>query len=130
MNDIITVFNRLTNSQLADCRAFEDILGRHYDKFKYFYYIIVNMENNEVDKITCKYSQQEITFIISLIDDKEAKRYVTLFKKNFSDFNDSYYKNYLDHEVRKERFNVIVRLVCKEKYKDEEDMYEERFNHQ
>ena len=49
--DMITLFNRLTSTGLADYTLIENILEHHYEKFKYFYKMINDINLNKIDSI-------------------------------------------------------------------------------
>lgn len=73
VKDRIVVFNRLTDSRLADCSLFEDLLENHYQHFIQAYDIIsLNNLIDKVDDITCKTKKDQLELIISFkkkIDD-------------------------------------------------------------
>ena len=64
----IYVFNRLTSTdELKDVSEFEDLVGKHYQKFKYLYAIISNDEVIKyIDDIRCKLHDSRIDFKIEL----------------------------------------------------------------
>ena len=64
----IVVFNRLTESELADCSMFEELLENHYHKFVFFYTIMSDSDLlQHVDQISCKpVNKQELDIIITL----------------------------------------------------------------
>ena len=52
--DLITIFNQLTSSELADYNLFSDIIENHYEKFRYLYSLINNLNLSKVKTINCK----------------------------------------------------------------------------
>lgn len=62
--DLITIFNQLTSSELADYNLFEDILSNHYEKFKYLYSLINDINLKKIDKICCTSSSTSIHVFI------------------------------------------------------------------
>jgi len=63
-NDFITIFNQLTSSKLADYSLFSDMLENHYEKFKFLYYLIENINLNNIDSIYSKATKKELTTFI------------------------------------------------------------------
>lgn len=63
-NDLITIFNQLTSSKLADYSLFSDIIEKHYEKFKYLYSLIEDVDLSTVDKIDCEVDQYKLRTII------------------------------------------------------------------
>jgi hypothetical protein len=126
--DIITVFNRLTNSELADCKLFETILNDHYEKFKYFYYMVLELPIEDIQKITCQIENNELIFKTKLTSIKEAKKYQTTFKECLINFTDEFYNKYFSCSIFLEKRNVFIVIGNKEKYKDPNTIYDDSFN--
>ena len=63
-NDFITIFNQLTSSKLADYSLFTDIIENHYEKFKYLYYMIDDIDLKNVNTIYSKANKKELTTVI------------------------------------------------------------------
>ena len=64
LNDMITLFNQLTSKKLADYNLFSHMIELHYEKFKYLYYILKNLDLNTVSDITCVESDDKISVSI------------------------------------------------------------------
>lgn len=66
----IVVFNRLTDSELADCSMFEELLENHYHKFVYFYEIISESDIIEnIETISCKSANRHVLDIDITLED-------------------------------------------------------------
>lgn len=61
---MIEVFNRLTSSKLADCSLFRNMLDEHYQKFRYFYSLIKNIDMKSISEISCVSKPQSIVITI------------------------------------------------------------------
>lgn len=111
MSDIISIFNRLTDNELADYHLFENILDNHYGKFKYFYYIIRELDITKVNRITCKIvSDSELLFSI-----KSNKRTVKKYLCTYDDFNRSsntYFNRYFSYNILEVDSGVEVHIRC------------------
>lgn len=70
VNDMITVFNRLTSKTLADYTLHEHIVELHYEKFKYLYYMINDMDLSHIETITC---EDDSNNLIVKIESTKAK---------------------------------------------------------
>ena len=114
MSDIISVFNRLTEKRLADCILFETVLDEHYDKFKYFYFIISSIGMVDIDTITCRCEKTILLFTIKYTNKKDTHKYKELFQKHFEAFNHPYYNKYFDYVITYTDFEIEVRLSCTE----------------
>lgn len=69
-NDIITLFNRLTSSELADYTLFSNIVDLHYEKFKYLYYMLKDGDLSRIANISC--TEDENTLYVTIeIDDTD-----------------------------------------------------------
>jgi len=125
MADIITVFNRLTESELVDCILFEKVLDDHYDKFKYFYFILVEMNMVDVDTISCGCDDNILTFEISCANKKDSHKYRDLFQKQFEIFNNPYYTKYFDYVITYTDYEIRIELSCLEG--SENNIYESNY---
>lgn len=63
--DLITIFNQLTSSELADYNLFDEILSNHYEKFKYLYSLINDIDLTKIDKIRCTSSSRALHVYIT-----------------------------------------------------------------
>ena len=122
-NDFVTIFNQLTSSKLADYSLFSDMIENHYEKFKFLYYLIEDIDLDNIDNIYSKASKKELkTFIIpksvkcsnSIIFDINSK------KQEYS--LSSFFNINLTEEH--DKLVVSIRIVDDKK---EGEIYENRF---
>lgn len=122
-SDLINIFNRLTSSELADYNIFSDILENHYEKFKYLYSLIDEIDLKKIEQIYCKTKKNtlrviiephNISYINDIIFEINDKRYDYIFSDFFT-LNLVETQNYL-----------LVEISIKDN-KKEGDMYESRF---
>lgn len=64
MRTVVEVFNQLTQTELADCNTFANILNNHYNKFKMIYNHIKHLDFDEIIKITCADSYEGLIVCI------------------------------------------------------------------
>lgn len=62
---MITLFNQLTSKELVDYTLFSRIIDSHYEKFKYLYYIIKNIDLDDIESITC--TDDENNLLVTII---------------------------------------------------------------
>jgi len=124
---MISVFNQLTENELADCDLFEDILNLHYEKFKYFYLIIEDICLGDVQKIECTENTKQLIVIIKFDDNKDRDSFRKVMDKYTKNKNSVYYSKYFSVKIEKEsnKLNISIenKKICRE-----EDIYEDRFN--
>lgn len=122
-SDLINIFNRLTSSELADYNLFSEILENHYEKFKYLYSLIENVNLNKVEQIYCTTNKttlrviiepHDVSYINDIIYKINKKRDKYTFSKHFT-LNLVESQNYL-----------LVEIGTKNN-KKEGEMYESRF---
>lgn len=63
-SNLITIFNRLTSSELADYNIFSEILENHYEKFKYFYSLIDGVDLDKVEQIYARTGKNSLRITI------------------------------------------------------------------
>lgn len=63
--DMITLFNRLTSQELADYSLFSHMIDLHYEKFKYLYYVLKDIELSHIDNIVCVENVESISVTIT-----------------------------------------------------------------
>ncbi len=82
--DVITLFNQLTQDELADYSKFEAILSDHYEKFKYFYYLMGGISLTKIKKVKCTEcsSITSISFTIDCENKKTLDKFITTFNEN------------------------------------------------
>lgn len=87
MNDMIDIFNRLTESELSECELFKDILENHYEKYKYFYWQICDIPFDKVQCIICEPSESCILIKIEFKNNKNRDSFKKTMKNNISSFS-------------------------------------------
>lgn len=116
---MIDVFNRLTDQQLADCQLFEDMILIHYEKFKYFYYIIEDMDLKTVQEIHCQEKDNELIMFINFKNKKDSTSFKNNIVKYISNFTTPYDTifNMIINEV-KNKLNISIEgKNCREEMK-------------
>ncbi|NNV04707.1 hypothetical protein, partial [Brevibacillus sp. MCWH] len=128
--NVIEVFNQLTHNELADYSIFQEVLGNHYEKFKYFYFITKNFPDkvtNKIKRITCLCERNCLKIIVKFSDNKSPKNYCEIFNDNVG--TDMYeFKDYFIVNVEKNDDNSVLIVIHCDKVLQEEDIYEDRFN--
>jgi len=102
LNDIISVFNQLTRSELADCSLFENIINRHYEKFKYFYSIIDNINLKSIIDIDCQEESTKLNIYISFKTKKERDTFFNIFINKINNRCSFKYKDYFIFNVMRD----------------------------
>lgn len=122
-NDMITLFNQLTSSELADYTLFENILDYHFEKFKYLYFLINKVNLKKINKIYCEANKEFITVYIEPHDNKYISDMISDIerKQNLYCNSDYFYIN-----IIKEK-NLLVIDVGMAENREECDIYENRF---
>lgn len=78
-NTMIEVFSRLTQPELDDYSLFEDVLGNHFEKFRYFYWSTASIAEKitrNVTSISGFCSDQTLTVEIEFKTEKSRKQYL------------------------------------------------------
>jgi hypothetical protein len=122
-NDMVLIFNQLIDKELTDCDLFKDILDLHYEKFKYFYKIIEDMDLSSVQKINC----EELESLLKIIISFKNKSNRDLFFKDFNSLKDSFSKDYFTLNIDKDTNKINITIINNNIY-TEEDIYEDRFD--
>lgn len=122
-NDIIDVFNQLTDSQLADCELFKNLILLHYEKFKFFYSIIECVCLKTIQSITCLEKPQVLKIFIKFNNEKEIKNFV----KIFNDSNKRKLCKYFSLKIEKNGSYLNISIE-NNGISREEEIYEDRFN--
>lgn len=115
MNNMITIFNQLTHNELADCYTFENILKNHYMKFKLIYKYMKHLDLSTVDKITCIDNEEGLSIKIVYLDECGNNR---IFEGMTS----------MQFNIETVVSGNTVLLHIKNEGRNEEDIYEDRFN--
>lgn len=122
-SDLINIFNRLTSSKLADYNLFSDILENHYEKYKYLYSLIDDINLNKIEQIYCKANKNSLRVIIephniSYIND-------IVYKINEKRNNYTFSKHFKLNLVETQNY-LLVEISTKYN-KKEGDIYASRF---
>lgn len=118
MNDMISVFNRLTESKLADYNLFEKLISLHFEKFRFFYYIIEDISLTKVQKIECSETTSKLLVIIKFKTNIERDKFERSLKKT-----NSFYSKYFNTEFETEKNKLNISIENK-KIRREEEIYE------
>lgn len=123
-NDLITIFNQLTSSELADYKLFSNIIENHYEKFKYLYSLIEDVDLSTVDKIYCDCDEEDsLTIYIEAAKTKYLNEIIFTInsnKKSYAFFD--YFNTDLIQDHNKLCMVISVRNGMKE-----DDIYANRF---
>lgn len=121
--DLITIFNQLTSSELADYNLFEDIISNHYEKFRYLYSLINKINLKKIDKIYCKSSSSTIHVYI----EPHEIKYINdiIYKINANKHNYTY-SDYLNLDVYESNGVLHISISIDDDTK-EGDLYANRF---
>jgi len=110
LNDIISVFNQLTRNELADCSLFENIINRHYEKFKYFYFIIDNISLKNIIDIKCQEESTRLNISISFKTKKERDLFFNIFNNKINNNCNFKYKDYFIFKIIKDTKSINVTI--------------------
>lgn len=124
-NDLITIFNQLTSSELADYKLFSSIIENHYEKFKYLYSLIEDINLDTVDKIYCHCDDDKDSLTIYIEASKTKYLNDIIFtinsnKKSYAFFD--YFDTNLVQDHKKLCIVISVRYGMKE-----DEIYANRF---
>lgn len=122
-NDFITLFNRLTSSKLADYSLFSDMIENHYEKFKFLYYMINNIDLNNIDSIYSKTSKKELKTTIVPKNVKYANNVIFEINKRKQDYQ---YAEYFEIDLSEKNNNIQITISIVDN-KKEGEIYENRF---
>lgn len=129
MTDVLTLFNQLTHSELADYSIFENVLDNHYEKFKYFYHLMEDIDLINIDKIRC--SESFIPNALEIRVSFENVKHLNDFNKKFTNITKSfrgYYIKYFIVSSTIDKKSLYISIENKNNISSEEDIYEDRFN--
>jgi hypothetical protein len=116
-NNMIDVFNRLTDDQLADCQLFENIISTHYEKFKYFYLIIEDICLNTVQKIHCYEKDTKLDIFIEFKNKKDSgdfQNIITDYLSNWVTPYDDLFSMNIQKEAKKLNISIENKNICRE----------------
>lgn len=121
-NDFITIFNQLTSSKLADYSLFSDLIDNHYEKFKYLYYLIGDVDISKIDTIYAKTSKKTLTTYITPKNVKYSNEIIFDINSKKHKYQ---YSNYFEVNLIEER-NVLEISIKTVDNKKEGDIYADR----
>lgn len=121
-NDMITLFNQLTSSELADYTLFDNILEYHFEKFRYLYFLINKINLKKINKIYCNETKDYITVYIEPHDNKYISEMVSDIRKKEHLYcnSDYFFINIIEEK------NLLVIDVGMAEDREECDIYENR----
>lgn len=125
MNDMITVFNQLTHSELTDYSLFEEVLDNHYEKYRFFYNIMEPIELDKVKNISCEVPAHETELLITVEFDsqKDLNSFLAIFEARLCDAVCRYFTVYLEQDG-----DVLNISIENKNISREGEIYEDRFD--
>ena len=121
-NNVITVFNQLTQKELTDCALFESILNDHYEKFKFFYTTLECLDLKSIKSIDCITTKQSIEMII-YTNNKSIKNLNTCISNGLKD-SKCKYKDFFRFYIETEK-NQINISITNNNFDNEVTLYED-----
>lgn len=82
MKDMISVVNRLTLNGVADCNLFDDVMENHFEKYRYFYDLLSDVDYSQITSLSCSCGEDQQSISIEVDFDKKAHR--DKFEKAFN----------------------------------------------
>lgn len=119
---MITLFNRLTSKKLVDYTLYDHVIGYHYEKFKYLYYMIGDIDLSHIDNITCEDDEDDLIVYISTTKPK----YLDDVVYTINDRKNSYSKREYFKLNVSELSDVVTLSIGIQNNEKEEDLYENR----
>lgn len=121
--DLITIFNQLTSSELADYNLFEDIISNHYEKFRYLYSLINKISLRKINKIYCTTSSSAIHVCIEPHEIKYMDDIIYVINANKHKYT---YSDYFNLDIYEKRGVLHISISIDDGSK-EGDLYANRF---
>ena len=122
-SDLINIFNRLTSSELADYNLFDDILENHYEKFKYLYSLIEDIDLKKIGQIYCKAKKNCLRVIIEPDNVSDINTIIYSINENRNNYT---FSKYFKLDIVESQNNLLLEIGVKNN-KKEGDMYDNRF---
>lgn len=120
--DMITLFNRLTTSELADYNLFSNMIDLHYEKFKYLYYMLKDVDLSGIDTITCDENEDRISVKITVLSDEYMSDIIhNIYERRDSYKKSNYFTTDIDHYSN--TININISMSGREK---ERELYADR----
>lgn len=124
MNDMITLFNQLTSSKLADFNVFAEIVDNHYEKFKYLYYMISKLNLKKINTVLCDLNESSINVEITAKENKYINTIIYTINERKSTYKKS---DYFIVDVCEQNGIVILGISMDCDSKEGEILYADRF---
>lgn len=124
MNDMITLFNQLTSSKLADFNVFAEIVDNHYEKFKYLYYMIGKLNLKKINTVLCDLNESSINVEITAKENKYINTIIFTINERKSEYKKS---EYFDIDLCEENGVVILNISMNQDSKEGDLLYADRF---
>lgn len=126
MRDIITTFTRLTDSESTESKVFNNVLSSHYDKFKYFYITLSDVDRYDLIKnISCDEVDGGLNFIITFKNIEDLMKYKELVTDELNNGNNDYYIKYFSYLVYSDDNQITIRVSCN--LENERNIYAEHY---
>lgn len=69
-HDRITIFNHIASNNLLEVDLFEQLLEYHFEKFRYFYSLLENINLQNIKCINCKEKKKSLKLYIVPLENK------------------------------------------------------------
>jgi hypothetical protein len=132
MRTMVEVFNQLTHSELVDCSLlfFEDLLGNHFQKFRYYYENISDIPNDvskTVKAISCSCTNSSILIVTEFKSAKNCSDYREHLEDlmDTSSFLGDKYFSFSTEIKGDKKLNISIE---NKGISREDEIYEDRFN--
>lgn len=126
MKSMVEVFNQLTHHELADFSLFEDLLGNHYEKFRYYYDMTVNVSSeltDTVEGVSCFCVEAGITIVTVFDTEEHCQEYL-----NELESDDESFDEYFSFDVEITGGKTLNISIENKNISGEDEIYEDRFN--
>jgi hypothetical protein len=127
---MVEVFNQLTHHELADYSLFEELLGNHFEKFRYFYHGTSEISDTlaeNVKGISCFCSSNGILVVVEFSTAKNCEKYRDAINEYMDDNycpGEEYFS--FDAEIKgSKKLNISIENKTISR---EDEIYEDRFN--
>lgn len=122
-SNLINIFNRLTSSELADYNIFSEILENHYEKFKYLYSLIENVDLDKVEQIYGKTNKNLLRVIIEPSNISDINKIIYTINENRNNYT---FSNHFTLNVIESQNYLLIEIGIIDN-KKEKSVYASRF---